>query len=450
MTAATPSTTPSISPAPMRRRADAARNDQILWDTGLRLLREKGPDRLSALDLARTAGLTTGAVYARYENNEEILVGLWQNRIADPMRQYLHHAVDMMTHQPFSVGDDVEALADEILDPKGPLRAGVGMLIAAPRIQELAEVIIPEVQGWLRDLGVSDDIDDLPSLRLLTAASTAMGLIYFAAADMVPRGDVLRAVVGTQYANQVEGVEKDLVGFPPIHAVTPFNYVVQSGDPTRDALVNAASSVITRSGIERATTQRIARAAQLPPSALFATYQNRQVLFQDVVAKLLEEIYNQSRYAAIHGTSSSSGEPASVATDFEDPRLAAYRMSMITSVAQNTLGLLGPIGQSHRRLRLEFQLAAMHDEDVRAELQRVDRQTVLASSEFHARTFGFPKDLARRATRFLRTIAQGAMLLQEVSQMVDGRDVRLINARLADYASRRAIGEIPPTAELGW
>jgi len=72
-----------------RRRADAARNDDLLLDAALKLLREKGPDRITALDLARITKLTTGAVYARYENNEEILVVLWQHRISGPMRAFL-------------------------------------------------------------------------------------------------------------------------------------------------------------------------------------------------------------------------------------------------------------------------------------------------------------------------------------------------------------------------
>jgi hypothetical protein len=41
------------------------------------------------------------------------------------------------------------------------------------------------------------------------------------------------------------------------------------------------------------------------------------------------------------------------------------------------------------------------------------------------------------------------MLLEEVTHMVDGRDIRLINAHLADYACRRAVGEIAPTTTLG-
>ena len=106
---------PSQATSAPRRRADAARNDQILWDTGLELLLEKGPDRLSALDLARSAGLTTGAVYARYENNEEILVGLWQNRIAGPLRSYIELAVKTMLAPPFTEADAIKTLADIIL-----------------------------------------------------------------------------------------------------------------------------------------------------------------------------------------------------------------------------------------------------------------------------------------------------------------------------------------------
>ena len=434
--------------SPPRRRADAARNDQLLWDTGLQLLCEKGPDRLSALDLARTAGLTTGAVYARYENNEEILVGLWQNRIAGPLREFLELAVSTMTAAPFTETESLRSLTRLVVDLPAPLRAGVSMLIATPRIQELNEVIIPEMRSWLNSLGASDDVDDVASLKVMCAASAAMGLIYFAAADMLPPEDVPRAVIGTQYANQVEGLEKELKRFPSVEATTPFNYVVSSDDPTRDALVNAAAQVIARSGVERATTQRIARAADLPPSALFAAYQNRDALFEDVAVKLLEEIYAQSRYSAIHGTEPSSESDEGPATAFDDPRLQMFRLSMITSVARNSLGLLGPIGKSHRRLRLEFQLAAIHDDRFQRELRRVDRRTVTASGTFHRRLFGFDEDLGRRISRYLRMLSQGGMLLEEVSHMVEGRDIRLINARLAEYACRRQIGDIPHTAEI--
>jgi hypothetical protein len=40
------------------------------------------------------------------------------------------------------------------------------------------------------------------------------------------------------------------------------------------------------------------------------------------------------------------------------------------------------------------------------------------------------------------------MLLEDVTHLVDGRDLRLINARLAEYACRRAIGEIPHSSRI--
>jgi AcrR family transcriptional regulator len=365
------------------------------------------------------------------------------------LREYLTLAVDVMTAPTFTETDRVKTLVDIIDDAESPLRAGISMLIAAPRIPELNEVIIPEIRSWLHELGASDDTSDLPSLRILSAASAALGMAYFAAAGMFPRDDVQRAVIGTQYANQIEGLDKELRKFPPIEAIVPFNYVVTTDDPVRDALVNAAATVIARSGVERATTQRIARAAQLPPSSLFSAYQNRDALFEDVAIKLLEEIYSQNRSASLHGVPAAEQSQSGPATDFDDPRLKLFRLSMITRAAQNTMGLLGGIGKSHRRLRLEFQLAAIHDQDFRRELQRVDRRTVNTSAAYHRDAFGFDEQLARRVSRYLRTVAQGAMLLEEVSHMVDGRDVRLINARLADYTSRRAIGEFPKSKSLG-
>ncbi|MFM8563641.1 MAG: TetR family transcriptional regulator [Acidimicrobiia bacterium] len=83
-----------------RRRSDAARNDELLLDVGVDLLREKGPDRLGALELARSAELTTGAVYSRYENTEEILVGLWQHRLLGAMRSFIETSIQTLDPGP--------------------------------------------------------------------------------------------------------------------------------------------------------------------------------------------------------------------------------------------------------------------------------------------------------------------------------------------------------------
>jgi AcrR family transcriptional regulator len=171
-----------------RRRADAARNDDLLLDAALELLREKGPDRIAALDLARLAGLTTGAVYARYENNEEILVGLWQHRISGPMRTFFEASLPAISPGPHRA-EAQAIMAKTISNPHGPLRPGIALLIASSRIPELQEIIVPEVQGWLRDMGISDDRSDVQSLQKLGIIGFVLGCLYFAAADMFDFAD---------------------------------------------------------------------------------------------------------------------------------------------------------------------------------------------------------------------------------------------------------------------
>ena len=425
-----------------RRRADAARNDELLLDAGLELLREKGPDRLSALDLARRAGLTTGAVYARYENNEEILVGLWQNRLVGPLREFLTHTLQVLTSSEHMDNDPVEHALHE---PSMALLAAISVLIAAPRITELGEVVIPDMQEILVELGISEDSGDLLSTQRLGAISTGLGCLYFAAADMFAGAEW----PGIRSMMRFVASCTEFDTWPEISPSTPFDYKVDTGHEIRDALVNAAAQVIARSGLERATTQRVARAAGLPPSALFAEYQNRQALFSDVATKLLQSIYQEHRYSILYGARQVPDTPVLPLQGWQDPRLQQYRESMRTSVAENTMGLLSDIGHSHRRIRLEFQLAAIHNEEIRTELQRVDESTNLMAAEILPSLFGLPTSIVGPGSRTTRAIAQGAMLLEDVSQMVSGRDIRPINAPLADYCCLDALGlSTAPTSTI--
>lgn len=415
-----------------RRRADAARNDELLLQAGLELLREKGPDRLAALDVARRAGLTTGALYARYENNEEILVGLWQKSLREPLRTYFSDTVRMSTGD----GSTDDPIRHSLTDPSSPLLAAISLLIATPRITELTEVVIPDVQSMLRDLGVTDDCDDPRSMRILGAVSTALGCLYFAAADMLNIGDWPLIRSWLRFINTDESGQTPL----PLEPATLSDLIVDTGDAARDALVNAAAGVIARSGLERATTQRVARGANLPPSTLFSEYGNRQALFADVVVKLLREIYEKNRYRIFFDQISTPADPTVPLSGWDDPRLQAFRDSMVTGVAANVTGLLGRPGLAHRRIRLEFHLAAIHNADVRNELRRVDDSTNGMAIHNLQTMFNLPPAVAEPGTRTSRIIAQGAMLLEDVSHMVSGRDIRFINGPFANFCCSTALG----------
>lgn len=401
---------------PPRRRADAARNDELFLDTGLDLLRERGPDRFAALELARTAGLTTGAVYARYENPAEILVGLWQNRIATPMQMFVANSMEALSTS--ERRDQAHATTSRALtNPSGPLRPGVSVLIAATRVPELAEVVGPDIERWLSDLGIDGDATDpvIAIRRSLLAA--VVGALLFDTADLYDADDwaFTRLVADAMHAHT------PVARFPLPAPVAPIEPIVRTDNEIRDALVNGAARVIAHGGIERATTQRIARAAGVTPSALFAEYRTRPELFADVADKLLDEIYSRSR----------SAEGAPPAT--------SWREIFLTTKLGEHRGLLQTSASHHRRLRLEFHLAALHDPMIGNTLRRVDTTVNHAVSQAWSSASGLDASTLLRATHFVRSCGLGAMLLQELVGGYDDLDLRPAFESLLDLLERSSV-----------
>ena len=421
---------------PTRRRADAARNDDLLLDAALEILREKGPDRIAALDLARLAKLTTGAVYARYENNEEILVGLWQHRISGQMRTFFEAALPAISPGPGR--DEAQAImAKTISNPHGPLRPGVMLLIASARIPELQEMIIPEIQGWLREMGISDDRSDVASLQKLEIISFVLGCLYFAAADMFDFDDWETFIPLVHYALDHPSIE-NIANIP---YVVPPSIVVTTDNEIRDALVNGAARVIARGGAERATTQRIARAAGLPPSALFYEYRTRQTLFGDVAEKLLHLIFRRARAEDILPDPDQNLGDVRTPTDFNDPLLVSYRQFLAQLGTATTTGLLAPAAKEQRRLRLEFHLAAITDPVIKDALLKADTLATEHATNLLNSIFGIPKGLGAPMVRLPRLLVQGSLLLEEISASMNGRDLRYFQKPLADGFSHMIVNE---------
>jgi AcrR family transcriptional regulator len=419
-----------------RRRADAARNDDLLLDAALELLREKGPDRIAALDLARLAKLTTGAVYARYENNEEILVGLWQHRISGPMRSFFEAALPAMT--PGLHRAEAQAImAKTISNPHGPLRPGVSLLIASSRIPELHEIIVPEIQGWLHEMGISDDRSDVASLYKLEIISFVLGCLYFAATDMFDFDDWETIKPLAHYILEHPSIE-DLAEIP---IAAPPSIAVTTDNEIRDALVNGAARVIARGGVERATTQRIARAAALPPSALFSEYRTRQALFGDVAEKLLHLIYRGARAEDILPPAEQTSSAIEIPTDFNDPRLVMHRQFLAQRGTITSMALLAPSAKEQRRIRLEFHLAAITDPVIKDALLKADIMATEHATNLLNSSFGIPVALAAPTVRMARLLVQGSLLLEEISESLNGRNLTHIYKPLAEGFSHMVVNE---------
>ena len=377
---------------PSRRRADAARNDELFLDAGLELLRERGPDRIAALELARSAGLTTGAVYARYENPAEIMVGLWQHRIATPMRMFLENSLEALIDD----SDTARASVTRALaNPSGPLRPGVSMLIAATRIPELAEVVRPDLESWIADFEIEVDSDEArQKLKIFVAA--ALGCLMFATVDMFDHDDW----VFLQRIAEAANSDRTVGRFPLPEPAPPTDLIVETGEPVRNAIVNGAARVIANGGIERATTQRIARAAGLQPNQIFSVYRTRSELFADVAKSVLADILSGGR--SITRPRADHDDASNWQERFLVGKVSEYR------------SLLQPVHTENRRLRLEFLLAACHDDSISIAMHQVDQHVNHSVSRDLDTVLGIDSSIALRTVRLVRTSGFGALLLEEL------------------------------------
>jgi AcrR family transcriptional regulator len=352
------------------------------------------------------------------------------------MRSFFEAALPAMT--PGLHRAEAQAImAKAISNPHGPLRPGVSLLIASSRIPELHEIIVPEIQGWLHEMGISDDRSDVASLYKLEIISFVLGCLYFAATDMFDFDDWETIKPLAHYILEHPSIE-DLAEIP---IAAPPSIAVTTDNEIRDALVNGAARVIARGGVERATTQRIARAAALPPSALFSEYRTRQALFGDVAEKLLHLIYRGARAEDILPPAEQTSSAIEIPTDFNDPRLVMHRQFLAQRGTITSMALLAPSAKEQRRIRLEFHLAAITDPVIKDALLKADIMATEHATNLLNSSFGIPVALAAPTVRMARLLVQGSLLLEEISESLNGRNLTHIYKPLADGFSQMVINQ---------
>ena len=87
------------SPSVIPRRASSARaraNTTKVLRAIFRNAVDQGLDELSIGEVARLSGLTTGAIYGRYEDSDEMAIELWQSIIKRPFKERLQRSVEFM------------------------------------------------------------------------------------------------------------------------------------------------------------------------------------------------------------------------------------------------------------------------------------------------------------------------------------------------------------------
>ena len=97
--------------------------------------------------VARRAGLTTGAMYGRYESGGELAAAVWIERVRDRHFELLDRAIAMLVDR--SVPLELDDLLAELGDPSTETIVALDVLITARRIDELEEVVLSDINQWM-------------------------------------------------------------------------------------------------------------------------------------------------------------------------------------------------------------------------------------------------------------------------------------------------------------
>ena len=224
-----------------------------------------GADQFGFTAIARRANLSTGALYSRYENSEELLVDVWSMRAWPAFERFISDAVEATVSS--SSSDAIERVLDSMERQDPDLVAAVALLVVARRNDTLKEVVFPLVQKLFADA----------SIRCPSATHVGSYLL----------GEIMVAkAFGTKSEGWREFVPEYLMVASKAVA-DPLPAAIRESFPNTDPtdiddfdikLFEALAEVISITGLERATMSRIARRANVNPATIYLRYPSKNAL----------------------------------------------------------------------------------------------------------------------------------------------------------------------------
>jgi len=273
---------------PIARRAKSARslaNSVKVLDAVRKNATKVGLDELSAGSVAKLCGLSTGSIYSRFEDADEMAIALWEQVIKQPFKQRLWRGVAINMHRPFSIGIDDEAkIKADFENPDEISKLGVEFLVVAKRNNAIGEVVIPEVSAWFNEFGLNQANTERNNAAIALGLSASIGTAMRAFV-LGSNSDWLAIARGIRDA--VTAARRSTPLTRPPDLPLPKLFEIETGNPVRDALIIAVGQVVATSGYSRATISRIVRKSGLSNGSLYNLYENKEELTDDAMQMTL-------------------------------------------------------------------------------------------------------------------------------------------------------------------
>lgn len=314
-----------------------------------------GPDQVGFTSVARRADMSTGALYARYENVDELLLEVWLHRGLPALRRLI---ADMQESLVTSTGKDARRrIADMLAGPDPELCLISKLLVIARRNDAVGEFVIPStidaVNKALRTTPAFDFyLAQVLGIALGVQGTGFVGLDWFSPISIIASA--------TRDATEFHPLDESM---PAIPEASGFD---EGLDDLDRRLFGAVSRVISRVGIDHATISRIARHADINPASIYMKYDDKNALLAACVTHVMKGTFSQNKemidyYASLSGESS-----------FKTVSNSAVVMFRGNQSTDHT---------EIRLLRLETLFSAGHHEDLRLIIQKAFREILLQDQE---------------------------------------------------------------------
>jgi AcrR family transcriptional regulator len=277
--------TPAIARRAQSSKAQA--NTSKVLKGILRNASDKGLDELSISAVAKLSGLTTGAIYGRFEDQNEMAIELWQSVVKQPFKARLMRAVKYLNARQHgtlahkksdsSMAEQIALITRDFESPDEIAKLGAEFLVVARRNLTISEVVTAEVTSWFSEFGLSDGNNAIDNAAIAIGLSASVGTAL--------RAFVLKSNPNWfAIANGLRAAIADATptSLPP-DAPSPNWINPQTDNPVRTALVNGVAEVVAKSGYASATISRIVRRSGVTNGSLYNLYADKEELTDDAM-----------------------------------------------------------------------------------------------------------------------------------------------------------------------
>lgn len=254
---------------PKQRSQRALNNDDAIREAAIGLILSTGLDAISFRDVGKAAGLSHGALYARFEDVEELLVDLWSEVLSVRVIS-LFAAVKNAVSKPSD--ESIAAVLDRVRDAEPADVAAVQVLLLSRRFPILREEVEIFIQGYLDS--IPSDLSNAEWSRAMMLFSLVMTKIFSNSEFGLNRERLkfMQPVLTAALSMDPDAVPHFEYTEPEEWTDETFRTDLQS------QLALSTYSAVGVSGYTKATISRISRRADCSPGAIYKLFPSKEEL----------------------------------------------------------------------------------------------------------------------------------------------------------------------------